>query len=134
VIITDERAARFVSDTLGFGLCAPWTCMGIERNGEVVAGVVFNNFEGRSVHMSAAGAGWTRVFLEAIGQYAFEQLGCARITAITGQPDVAALAKRLGGEVEGRLRSHFGPGCDGIVVGFLRDDWRYGSRNEQRRG
>lgn len=117
--------ARFVSGRLGFGLCPPYQAIGIERDGEIVAGVVLNHFEGADVHASVAGHGWTRDFLRRFGSYVFDQLGCERITAITADEQVAAFGVRLGGQFEGRLRSHFGPGHDGIIVGILREEWRY---------
>lgn len=126
MIVADERVARFVSDALGIALCPPWTVMGVERDGEVVGGVLFNCFEGANVHVTVAGTGWTRSFLSAVGEYVYDTLGCERMTFTTEQDDVAALALRLGGQVEGMLRSHFGKGRDGVVVGVLRDEWRYG--------
>lgn len=126
MIVTDERVGRFVADRLGYALCPPFTAMGIEDGGVIKAGVVFNSFEGCDIALTAAGEGWTRAFLDAVGRYVFDQLGCLRMTAVTEQPEVEALAKRLGGEVEGRLRHHFGRGRDGVIVGILREDWRYG--------
>lgn len=129
MIVTDERVARFVSDALGVALCPPYTCLGIARDDKVIAGVVFNGFEGVDVHVTVAGSGWTRGFLMAVGRYVFDQLGCLRMTFTTEQPLVVGLAQRLGGQIEGRLRSHFGAGRDGIIVGVLRDEWRYGTRS-----
>src|SRR3546814_7683930 len=37
--------ARFVSDRLGFAVCPPYTTLGIEREGEIVGGVIFNRSE-----------------------------------------------------------------------------------------
>ncbi len=125
MIVGGEQVARFVSERLGFGLCPPFTAVGIERDGKIVAGVIFNHFEGADVHFTAAGSGWTRGFLCAIGEYVFGQLGCARMTAITRSDDVATLAGRLGGQIEGRMRNHFGVGQDGLVIGILRHEWRY---------
>lgn len=125
MIVTGEPVARFVSESLGFGLCPPYTAMGIERGGEIAGGVLFNHFEGADVHVSLAGEGWTPAFLRAVGTYVFDQLGCERMTAVTACEAVAGLAQRLGGQVEGRLRSHFGPGKDAIVAGILRDEWKY---------
>lgn len=125
MIVSDERVARFVSERLGFGLCPPFTAMGIERGGQIVAGVVFNHFEGADVHVTIAGEGWTRGFLRAVGTYVYDVLGCERLTAVTACEKVAAFGARLGGQFEGRLRSHFGPGKDGIIVGILREEWRY---------
>lgn len=125
MIVSDERVARFVSARLGFGLCPPYSAMGIERKGEIVGGALFNHFEGADVHVTLAGAGWTRAFLRAVGAYVYGQLGCARMTAVTASDEVAGYAERLGGKIEGRLRSHFGPGRDGIIVGILKDEWRH---------
>lgn len=125
MIVADERVARFVSETLGFPLCPPYTCMGLERGGEIVAGIVFNCFEGYDVHVTAAGKGWTRGFLRAVGDYVFGQLGCLRATATTERPEVVALAEKLGGQVEGRMRNHFGKGRDGVIIGVLADEYHF---------
>lgn len=125
MIVADERVARFVSERLGFGLCPPYAAIGIERKGEIVAGVLLNHFEGADVHATVVGEGWTKGLLRAVGSYVFDQLGCERITAVTRCEDVAKIGKRLGGQVEGRLRSHFGAGHDGIVLGILRAEYRY---------
>lgn len=125
MIVTDGRVAQFVSDQLGIGLCPPYTCMGVERGGIIVGGVIFHCFEGANVHFTAAGKGWTRAFFEAVGRYVFEQLGCLRMTATTEHDDVARMACKLGGEIEGYLRNQFGKGRDGIVIGILKEDWRF---------
>lgn len=117
--------ARFVSQALGVSITPPYTTMGLERGGVLVGGVIFHCFEGANVHFTAAGKGWTRAFLEAVGDYVFRQLGCLRMTATTEQESVARLAQRLGGKVEGVMRDQFGEGRDGIVVGILRREWKY---------
>ena len=124
MIVTDERAARFISDRLGFNPCPPYSVMGVERNGEIVGAVLFNCFEGADVHVSAAGTGWGREFLRAVGDYVYRQLGCERFTMTTEDEAVARYAERLGGVREGLLRSHFGPGRDGIVIGVLKAEFR----------
>lgn len=126
MIVTGEAVAQFVSERIGSALCPPYTTMGLMRDGQLVGGVVFNQFEGFDVHVTLAGERWTRTFIHAVGQYVFSQLGCLRLTATTEQDDVACYALRLGGEIEGRLRNHFGHGRDGIIIGILREDWRYG--------
>lgn len=125
MIATDERVARFVSERLSFNPCPPYTVMGVERDGEIVGGVLFNCFEGADVHVTAAGSGWTKGFLIAVGDYAFGQLGCERMTITTEHESVARLAGRLGGKREGLLRSHFGKGRDGIIIGVLCDEYLY---------
>lgn len=125
MIVSDVRCAKLVSDALGMGFCPPYTCMGIERGGEVVGAVLFNHFEGADVHVTVAGHGWTKAFLRAVGRYVFETLGCVRMTAVTGSDEIARFAERLGGQREGLLRSHFGVGRDGIICGILASEWKF---------
>lgn len=99
--------------------------MGIERGGEIVAGVLFNCFDGPNVHVTVAGGGWTRGFLRAVGDYVFRQLGCARMTFTTEQEAVARLAGRLGALREGLMRDCFGAGRNGILLGVTVDGWRF---------
>jgi len=47
------------------------------------------------------------------------------MTITTEKPEVVEYAKRLGGEVEGRLRDHFGEGRDATIIGILKKDWRF---------
>jgi len=125
VIITDIQVAKFVSDKLGIGLCPPWTAMGIEKDGEIIGGVVFNMFEGRDVHVTVAGTGFGKNFLQSVGQYVYDQLGCARMTIKTEQSSVVRIAEKLGGQREGVLRDHFGEGRDAVIIGILKNEYRF---------
>lgn len=125
MIVTDDRVAAFVAKACGVVVNPPYTLMGIERGGEIVAGVVFNMWTGPDIHLTVAGHGWTRGVLADIGQYVFGQLECERMTFITEQPKVVRLAERLGGRVEGVMRNQFGRDRPGFLVGVLKSDWRY---------
>jgi RimJ/RimL family protein N-acetyltransferase len=124
-IVGDDRVAKFISDAVGKGFVPPFTCMGIERDGQIIGGALFNVYEQPDIHVTVAGKGWTRGFFAEVGQYVFGTLKCERITAITEQPKVVRIAERLGGQVEGCLRHHFGKGRDGYVIGILKDDYRW---------
>lgn len=124
-VVTDERVVEFVGKTVDRTFYPPWTAMGIERDGQIITGIMFTCFTGHDVHMTIAGRFWPRSFLADIGNYAFNTMGCLRMTAVTEQPRVAKMAERLGGKVEGLLRDHFGTGRDGFIVGFLKQDWKY---------
>jgi hypothetical protein len=126
MIVAGEHVARFVSDRLGFGLCPPYVTLGIERDGQIIAGAILNHFEGADIHITVAGHGWNRRFLCAIGEYVFDKLGCQRMTFITEQSSVVRLAERLGGKIEGMMRNHFGFGRNGTIIGVLAADYRYG--------
>ncbi len=125
MIVTDGRAARFVAERLGFIPAPPFTVMGVERDGKITGACLFNQFEGANVHVSAAGSGWTLPFMRALGDYVYHQLGCERMTLTTESDHVARYAERLGGQREGLMRSHFGPGRDAIIIGVLRDEFAY---------
>lgn len=122
-IVADERVAPFVARQCGVYIPAPYTVMGLEKDGQIVAGVAFHHFTGCDVHVTVAGKGWTRGFLAEVGGYVFGTLGCIRMTALTEQERVIRIAKKLGGQIEGRLRNHFGPGRDAVVLGILKDDY-----------
>lgn len=124
MIVTDDRVAVFVAKACGVVINPPYTAVGIERDGMITAGVVFNNYTRTDVHMTAAGNGWQRDFIRQIGRYVFTVLACERITIMTEQPQVVRLAERLGGQVEGMTRNQFGPGRNGFLVGILAKDWK----------
>jgi RimJ/RimL family protein N-acetyltransferase len=125
IIVVDERVARFVGQRVDRIIYPPFTCMGIERDGEVIGGVVFNCYTGHDIHVTVAGSGWTKGFLADVGQYLFGALKVGRVTVVTEQVKVVRLAERLGGQIEGCLRNHFGPGRDGYVCGILASEWKY---------
>ena len=125
MIVTDERVARFVGERTGTIIFPPFTCIGIDRDGEVIGGAVFNCFEGFDIQATVVGRGFTKGCLADVGHYVFDQLGCERISAKTEQAVVVRLTERLGGQIEGLLRNHFGPGRDAFVVGILKDEWKF---------
>lgn len=124
MIVTDNRVATFIAEKLNYPLCPPYSFMGWERDGEITGAALFNCFEGPDVHVGVAGSGWTRGFIRAVGDYVYSQLGCERMTITTESEKVAGYAERLGGVREGVLRSHFGPGRDGIIVGILKAEFK----------
>lgn len=126
MIVTSERVARFVAERCEIVLCPPYTCMGIERNGEIVAGVVFNHFSQFDICVTVAGdkGAFTLPFIRAVGAYVFDQLGLLRMTINTPHEAVIDFAERLGGQVEGVKRNQFGAGRNGTVLGILKEDWK----------
>lgn len=123
--VNDERVAAFVSKALGTHFIPPYTCLGIEKDGKIIAGVIFHCFEGPNVHLTIAGHGWTRSFLKETGNYIFDVLGCERFTLTTEQPYVARLGEKLGGQIEGIMRNQFGRGRDAFLIGVLKDEYRF---------
>jgi hypothetical protein len=127
LIVTDLRVAQFVADRVGYQcFYPPFTCMGLERDGRIVAGVVFNCFTGNDIAVTVAGerGAFTRHFIKEVGRYVYETNGCGRMSITTEQPKIVALAKRLGAQTEGRKRHLFGKGRHGVVLGILKEEWR----------
>ena len=125
MIVTGEQVAVFLAKALQRNVVPPYTAVGTERDGEIINGVLINHFTGHDVHVSVAGRGWSREIIVGVGEYIFDKLLCERMTMITEQPRVIALALKFGGEIEGRLRNHFGPDRDGTIIGILKSDWPF---------
>lgn len=125
MIVRDARVAEFVGSQIGVVFSPPLTCLGVERDGEVIGGFVFNSYEGADIHVSAAGRGATKGLFAEVGHYVYSVLGCERMTIITEKPEVVRLAERLGGQVEGLMRNHFGAGRDAFIVGILKAEYRF---------
>ena len=122
-IVTDDRVARFVAEKCGISILPPYTAMGIEREGEITAGVVFNGWSARNIDVTVAGAAFTRGFIRAVGTYVFVQLDCLRISITTRQRKVGEIALRLGAQPEGVKRNYYGENDHAMLFGILRDDW-----------
>lgn len=131
MIVTDARVAEYVGAKVNQVIYPPWTAMGVERDGKIVCGAVFNCFTGYDCHLTIAAekGAITRKFLKEMGRYVGELMGCGRITFITERPEVIDLAKRLGAQTEGRIRNHFGSGRDAILLGILREEWIFNGKH-----
>lgn len=125
MIVTDERVARYVGERCSTIIYPPFTAMGIERRGEITAGVIFNCYTGNDIAVTVAGGPFNKGFIAAVGRYVFETAHCLRMSITTENPKVIEIAKRLGAQTEGRKRNHFGKGRDATILGILREDWKY---------
>lgn len=102
----DRALARWAGEHLGikdFGLC---TTIGVIRNGDLAAVLVYNNYRPPNIEMSLATATpyWaSREVLGAIFRYPLVQLGCKRVTAVTAEQNIAVrrFMERLGFVQEG---------------------------------
>ena len=122
-----ERCADFASDILNADkIWGSWfQCIGVERNGELVAVAVFNDYTGYNVEITVASRGpWAlRGVIRRAMYYAFTELGCKRITAHIRPSNARAIsaATRVGFMQEGRARKWFG-NEDAIILGLLTDE------------
>lgn len=103
MIVTDgQRVAQYVAGKIGAGFgFAAYTGVGLERDGKLIAGVVYDYYNTRQVNAHIAADGnWAsnREYLWFIFYYPFCQLGVERITAPVAMSNLKAcrLAERLG--------------------------------------
>jgi hypothetical protein len=127
VIVTGEPVAWFVAGKVGRAIEPPFAAIGREVDGRIVAGAVFNAFQGYDIEITIASepGGITRALLRAWGEYVLDVSGCGRVSVTTESPFVVEMAKRLGGQVEGLKRHAFGPERHGWLVGILREEWKF---------
>ena len=126
VIVDGEFVEGWIAGRIGRKVSKPCVAIGIMIDREIAGAALFNNWTGSNIYVTVAGEprAWTRSFLRRLATYAFDELGCIRVTMTTEQPLVADLCRRLGGELEGTMRNAFGPGRDGLLFGIQRADWR----------
>ena len=105
--------------------------IGLRRSGELVAGAIFEGFNGRNVwaHIAAVpGARWlNRDFLRACFVYAFRVCGVRRVSGYVDESNLAArrFDEHLGFREEARLQGAAPDGGDVIVYVMWRQDCRF---------
>lgn len=107
VVIENTRVGPWICQRAG-GKFSPETsqCIGLERDGDLVAGVLFEGYNGRSIRMHVASDGtrqWlTREFLAVAFAYPFLQLKVQKILGLVDSTNENAMAfdKALGFKVE----------------------------------
>jgi len=128
----DDRVVQWVGERVDendFGSGA--VGIGLEEDGELIAGVVFNMFTGGSISMHVAavpGKRWmTKDYLWRCFAYPFLQLKCNRITGLVRTDNLEAqkFDEHLGFKREGLLRRACEDGTDMIVYGMLREECRF---------
>lgn len=130
IITNDPRIAYFVAYGIG---CSPSkgynASIGIEQDGELIAGVVYTDFNGKNITAAIHGVGTTwlnREFLWLMFWYPFEQAGVERITATieTFNEKSHNLVRRLGFTHEATLQKagRFG---DLHVYRMFREDCKW---------
>ncbi len=111
----------------------------LNDNKDFVGGAVFNNHRqnkyGNDIDISCA-AETSMAFrphvCKAVFSYAFEQLGCRRITAATTKRNVRTrkFLEALGFVLEGNIRHGYDGKRDALIYGLLVEDCRYLGQGE----
>lgn len=116
--VAKSNQAVFQKDAVGIGQL---------RGSELVAGVVYDNYNGNNVVGAiTVSAPPTRQFWYAVFSYAFETLGCNRITAYVEEENTKShnLMRRLGLVEEGKLEKAGADGSDITIYCFWKKDCR----------
>ena len=104
--------------------------IGIEKDGQLVGGIVFHEFNGANVYIHVASdfpKKWvTREWLHVIFSYAFDQMKVNRVTGIVPESNQTALNFDLatGFEIESRLKDAH-PKGDMLIIKMTRATCRW---------
>lgn len=130
IIGDDDTVARWVSEQADvLWLSGAGKAIGWAEGGELLAGVVYQNYNGVNVFTHIAGKGmcWlSRKFLWTIFDYPFNQLGCRRITAtvLASNTTSRRFVEHLGFSLESTMRQAARDG-DVLVYVMFREDCRW---------
>lgn len=128
-----ETVYQFVRERIDGGIARVegMRAIGLRRDGELVAGVVYEGYNGKNIWMHVAavpGARWmSRDYLHAVFAYPFLVCGVDRVSGYVNESNTQAkrFDEHLGFEQEARLRGAAPDGGDVIVYTMWRDQCRF---------
>lgn len=131
-IVTDTlRVLEFVKTRVSVPAMEGMKAIGLERDGRLVAGVLYEGYNGQSVwtHIGAeSGARWmTRRFLRYMFEYPFNELGVESIFGWVEARNECArrFDEKLGFKIEACLREAGPGGQDVLIYRMRRDQCRF---------
>ena len=103
---------------------------GIEIDGELQAGVVYDGFSGTDINMHVVVESLravNRKTLRAAFEFPFVTLKCQRVTGLVPSSNLAAqkFDEHLGFVLEGRKKNAFRNGDDELIYGLLKENCRW---------
>lgn len=129
------RVLQFVQSQIPLEASAGMKAIGLERHGSLVAGVIYEGFNGVNVWMHVAavpGARWmTRAYLRYCFQYPFDEMKVKRISGYVNASNQAArrFDEHLGFRREAVLAGAAPDGGDVLIYVMRRGDCRYVDSN-----
>jgi len=131
MIVTGDKVVEWVAKrTNEFGNFGASVGIGIEKDGELIGGVVYNEFNGVNINVHVASdmsRKWlTREFLWFVFYYAFEQCKVNRVTALIDEGNAHALQfnLKLGFTEDARIHGA-SPSGDLVILGMFKKDCRW---------
>lgn len=122
-----ERVGNWVTDKAGGNYTNLCTAIGYEKDGQLIAGVMYDGFTGASIAMHSRIDGRVpREFYWIVFDYPFNQLQVKNVRGIVRSNNSKAikLNNHLGFEREAKLRDYF-QDSDAIVFCMSRDNCRF---------
>lgn len=125
------RVLSFFREHEPIEMRSDFKAIGLERNDELIAGVLYDSFNGHNMCIHVAGRPGTMWLQPQLLRYAFYypfvELGVRRLTGLVKETNLAArkLDEHLGFVEETRLRGAADDGSDLIVYVMWKDDCRY---------
>jgi RimJ/RimL family protein N-acetyltransferase len=127
----NDRVTEWVSRLVAEDDFGPSVAIGLEEDGQLIAGVVYNLYtkSGINMHVAAVpGKRWmTRDYLYACFAYPFLSARCHRVTGLVREDNLAAqkFDEHLGFKREGLIRMGCEDGTNMILYGMLRSECRW---------
>lgn len=128
------RVYAFCSEYIPLQMTAGMKGLGLERDGELIVGVVYEGYSGPNVWMHVAakpGVIWAKPeALDYFFYYPFVEMGCSRVSGYVEASNEKSLKfqKHLGFKQEAVLKGAATDGGDVIVNVMWREESRYGKR------
>ena len=131
----DDYVRAWVAKKLGINGFGPSTAIGIQKNGELIAGCVYHDYRDGQIESSLASStkSWAnRSVLYSLFAYPFLQVKANRLLVTCAENNEKAMKmnRQLGFVPEGILRELYYPN-DGVVWGMLKQEckWIKGNKN-----
>lgn len=130
-IVSDPaRVWAYVHQQLPVPVVAGMKGLGLERDGELIAGVLYEGFNGVNCWMHVAtspGKKWTLEYLRYCFYYPFVELGCKRVSGAVDASNAVArrFDEHLGFKQEAVLQGAAADGGDVILYVMRREECRY---------
>ncbi len=122
------RVVRFVQAHQPLALVENMKAIGLERDGELVAGVVYEGYNGHNIWMHVAIPGRiTQAYLRYCFYYPFVELGCSRVSGYVDASNAKArrFDEHLGFRQEAILRGAAADGGDVIIYAMTKEECRH---------
>lgn len=136
IISNPARVWAYVREQVPVPIVAGMKGLGLERDGELTAGVLYEGYNGVNVWMHVGitpGKKLTMEFIRYCFYYPFVELGCKRVSGYVEDSNEAAkrFDEHLGFTREAVLRGAAADGGDVILYVMRKEDCRYLSETDR---